>query len=142
MVMSVFILGLLPFLLRFDRSDKRKAVRLLRQMYFMLWLSPFSTPKYVYRIICFFVERKYMYDENWESHLQFLHCPDYALLTYNGIYLLLGLFFCLHAVLKCKSKFVKIMFIICCLSRNTMHGFISFDRRPILYSWASLATLF
>lgn len=83
-----------------------------------------------------------MYDENWESHLQFLHCPDYALLTYNGTYLLLGLFFCLHAVLKCKSKFVKIMFIICCLSRNTMLGFISFDRRPILYSWASLATLF
>lgn len=35
MVLSVFILGLVPFVLRFDRSDKRKVVRLLRQMFIL-----------------------------------------------------------------------------------------------------------
>lgn len=32
MVLSVFILGLFPFVLRFEKSNKRKVVRLLRQM--------------------------------------------------------------------------------------------------------------
>lgn len=71
-------------------------------------------------------ERNYMYDQNLESHLQFLHCPDHALLTYNGIYLLHDsvafLFFMLYCNVK-VNMFTKIMFIICCLSLNTSRGF-------------------